>query len=135
MADATTTSASSSIKVMVSDVVGGVVFLLSEYSDGNTKKEYLNSKALWAIAEQVIVSLLSRAMDKNSPDFYTKAISTGEVRRNIIQFAVSAIATMLMKRGRVFSHALNSLGSTCLGTDLTKMITTDGDYPLFGGGK
>ena len=127
------TTSSSSIKLMVSDVVGGVVFLLSEYSDGNTKKEYLNSKALWAIAEQMVVSVLSRAMDRNSPDFYTKAITTGEVRRNIIQFAVSAIATMLMKRGRVFSHCLNSLGSTCLGHDLTKMITTDGDYTLFGG--
>jgi len=127
------TTSSSSIKLMVSDVVGGVVFLLSEYSDGNTKKEYMNSKALWAIAEQMVVSVLSRAMDRNSPDFYTKAITTGAVRRNIIQFSVSAIATMLMKRGRVFSHGLNSLGSTCLGHDLTKMITDDGDYTLFGG--
>jgi len=123
----------STIQLMVSDVVAGLVYLGAEYADGNQGKS--GGKALWAIAEQVVISILTRLFSSSSPDFYNKMIETKGVRDNIVQFAISAISSTLMRRGRVFSHALNSLGATCLSKDLTRTITKEGDYVILGGKK
>lgn len=119
------------IQLMVSDIVAGLVYLGAEYADGNTGKG--GSKALWAIAEQSLISILTRLFSSSSPEFYTKMIETKGVRDNIIQFAISAISSTLMRRGKVFSHALNSLGASCLSKDLTRTITKEGDYTILGG--
>lgn len=119
-----------SISLYTSDLVAGVIFILSEYADGNVSMK--GSKALWLLVEQVITGIITRLLSTNSPETFSKMIATKGVRDNIIQFAVSAISSTLMRRGKIFSHALNSLGSSCLAKDVTLTLTVDGDYAIFG---
>ena len=119
-----------SIALYTSDIVSSVVFILSEYADGNASMK--GSKALWLAVEQVVTGMITRLLSSNSPESFNKMIQTAGVRNNIIQFAVSAISSTVMRRGKIFSHALNSLGSTCLAKDITKTLTVAGDYTIFG---
>ncbi len=120
-----------SVTVKTSDLVAGVVHVLSQYADGNLSMG--GQKALWTLAEQVVVNMVTRIFSANTPASINAMIQTPGVRHNIIQFAVSAIASTLMRRGRVFSTALNSLGATCLSKELTLTLLSQGtDYNLFG---
>jgi len=119
-----------SIALYTSDLVSSAVYIISEYADGNAAMR--GNKALWLAVEQIVTGIITRLLSSNSPDTFNKMISTPGVRSNIIQFAVSAISSTLMRRGKIFSHALNSLGSTCLAKDITKTLTVDGDYTIFG---
>ena len=120
-----------SIALYVSDLVSSVIFVLTEYADGNASMR--GSKALWLMAEQIVTGIITRMLSSNSPESFNKMIQTPGTRNNIIQFAVSAISSTLMRRGKIFSHGLNSLGSTCLAKDVTVSLTATGDYPIFGG--
>lgn len=121
-----------SVTIKTSDLVAGVVHVLSQYADGNLTMG--GQKALYTLAEQVVVNMVTRIFSANTPASINNLIQTPGVRNNIIQFAVSAIASMIMKRGRVFSTALNSLGSTCLSKELTMTLLAEGktDYTIFG---
>ena len=119
-----------SIALYISDLVASVIFVLTEYADGNANMK--GSKALWLMAEQIVTGIITRMLSSNSPESFNKMIQTPGTRNNIIQFAVSAISSTVMRRGKIFSHALNSIGSTCLAKDVTVSFTATGDYPIFG---
>lgn len=121
-----------SVTLKTSDLVSGVVHVLSQYADGNLSMG--GQKALYTLAEQVVVNMVTRIFSANSPASFNAMVTTPAVRHDIIHFAVSVIASMVMKRGRVFSTALNSLGATCLSKELTLTLLSEGksDYTIFG---
>lgn len=113
--------------LMVSDLVSAVVFIVAQWVDNQAPT---GSRAWYAAIEQTVISVASRMATGAMPDAYASAVKNENVRKYIVQAVASVISSAAMRRPRIGTAMLNSLGASCLSRDITALLTTSGDYQL-----
>jgi hypothetical protein len=93
-----------------SDVLSGAVFALSQTVDSNIS----SSAAQWAFLQQIVGSIVSRAMQSNMWAGY-QAIGSEQAKRYIISSIVSTVLAMYSnKKKATVSTFLNSAGASAV---------------------